>query len=158
VSTHGSDEPVLRCFTAEDLDEVMAIEIRSFARPWTKGIFQETLRSDISECLGFEKGGRLIGYIVFYTVEKEAHILNLAVHPLFRRQGLALTMLRQALSMIGARGVTSYFLEVREGNVAAIGLYERCGFERIGRRKGYYSETREDALVMGLCLNGDGNR
>jgi [ribosomal protein S18]-alanine N-acetyltransferase len=155
VSRRGSSEPRLRGLTEEDLDEVMAIENGSFVRPWTKRLFEETLRSDVSEGLGLESEGRVVGYIVFYAVEGEAHVLNFAVHPLFRRQGLGLTMLKGALKGLRGRGVTVFFLEVREGNAGAIGLYEKCGFERIGRRKRYYSETNEDALVMRCAANGD---
>jgi [ribosomal protein S18]-alanine N-acetyltransferase len=157
VSPRASNKPALRGLTEDDLDEVMAIEREAFAAPWTKKLFEDTLYSPISEGWGLERAGRIIGYIVFYTVEKEAHIMNLAIHPLFRRRGLGLTMLRETLRRLHGRDVTVFFLEVREGNAGAIGLYEQCGFERIGRRKRYYRETNEDALVMSLTVHRNGN-
>jgi ribosomal-protein-alanine N-acetyltransferase len=97
---------------------------------------------------GPEKG--LVAYIHLgvYNSVGELEVFNIAVNAALRRQGLGGALLRHALAWAGRQGFTSVFLEVREGNVAAIALYRSCGFAPVGRRKGYYADTGEDALVM----------
>jgi [ribosomal protein S18]-alanine N-acetyltransferase len=142
----------IRTVVDEDIEEILKIERRSFASPWTRRIFEETLLSPISNGFVLRKGGALIGYILSYAVGDEGHILNLAIHPDLRRRAYGLKLLSHALARLGATGVTDFYLEVREHNLAAINLYGEFGFEVIGRRKKYYPETNEDALVMRLSL------
>ena len=97
---------------------------------------------------------RLAGYLCLWEIGHEIHITNLAVHPHRRGQGLARALLQATLDDGRARGVTLAFLEVRPSNVEALGLYESLGFCVIGRRKGYYFDTGEDALVMETRLSG----
>ncbi len=91
-----------------------------------------------------------VGFIVTWHIVDEVHIANLAVHPAFRRQGLGRALLRHALEAARRSGMTSALLEVRAGNAAALALYRAFGFEVVGRRKGYYQDNREDALLMTL--------
>jgi ribosomal-protein-alanine N-acetyltransferase len=93
---------------------------------------------------------RVLGYICIWLVNGEVHILNLACHPDFRRHGIATSLLKYSLLFSIQKGVKKAFLEVRECNHEALSLYEKYGFEPIGIRKGYYSDTKEDAIVMVL--------
>lgn len=134
----------------EDLRDILAIEKKSFKSPWTKGIFEETLFSPISANFVITAGDELVGYLCLYTVEDEAHILNIAVSPAYRHKGCASVLLNSVIEQLGEKGITQYYLEVREGNNEALGLYRKFGFAAIGKRKKYYIDTNEDALVMYL--------
>lgn len=136
-----------------DIENILEIEKQSFVTPWTKGMVEETLASPISANLVLEEGGRLLGYIMLYSVADEAHILNLAIHPARRREGHGSRLISYAIDHSRERGVSDFFLEVRESNHSAQGLYRKLGFNAIGRRKRYYTETNEDALVMQLSLH-----
>ena len=148
-------DEVIREMSLDDLDSIMEIERLSFASPWTKRLFEGTLASPISTSFIMKKGTDTLGYIILYSIADEAHILNVAVHPHFRGKGYASTLIKFALGYFEEKGAHEFFLEVREGNMVAIRLYQRFGFEKIGRRKKYYPETNEDALVMCLTINAE---
>ncbi len=143
---------MMRPMNTSDIPAILEIEKVSFAVPWTRGMFEETLASDITISLVTEEVGRISGYIIFYDAGPEMHIMNIAVHPRQRRHGLAFGMMSRILAFARDNAIEECFLEVRESNVPARGLYKKLGFRSIGRRKEYYSETREDALVMRLSL------
>ena len=135
--------------TLEDLDEVMVIERASFQTPWSQGAFRyELTQNRVAHCTVIRVGRRLAGYLSLWEIGHEIHITNLAVHPEFRRRGVARALLAPMLDGARRRGVELIFLEVRPTNAEAIGLYGSFGFQVIGRRKGYYFDTGEDALVM----------
>jgi [ribosomal protein S18]-alanine N-acetyltransferase len=149
----GQDIPrIVRQMYVNDIDRIMEIERKSFVAPWSKTMFEETIFSPISQGLVIEHNNIIVGYIVFYTVDVEAHIMNLAVDPAERKQGYARQMLDYVIKSFRERNISECYLEVREHNGAAQGLYGHFGFEVIGRRKKYYPETNEDALVMQLLL------
>jgi [ribosomal protein S18]-alanine N-acetyltransferase len=135
-----------------DLDEVLGIEKRSFVAPWSKRLFRETLSFPLSFNLVIRKkvDNKVAGYANFYVIGDEVQVLNIAVAPESRKEGLAMRLIRHAIDVLGERGAKEFFLEVREGNGDAIRLYEKLGFVKVGRRKKYYRETNEDALVMYL--------
>ena len=135
-----------------DIDRIMEIERKSFIASWSKTMFEEIICSPVSRGLVIEHNSTIVGYIVFYTVYVEAHVMNLAVDPAERKQGYARQMLDQALKFFRENNISECYLEVREHNRVAQELYEHFGFEVIGRRKKYYPETNEDALVMQLLL------
>jgi ribosomal-protein-alanine N-acetyltransferase len=137
----------------DDLGDVLEIEMASFLSPWTKRLFEDTLASPISKGFVMKKGAETIGYIMLYSVAAEAHILNIAIHPNHRGCGHASALIQYALDHYKENGIRQFFLEVREGNIVAIKLYHRFGFEKIGKRRRYYSETNEDALVMCLSVH-----
>jgi len=147
-------DEAIRGMAIEDLDEVMEIERLSFVSPWTGRLFEETLGSSVSTSVVMEKGGSVVGYVILYAVKPEAHILNIAVHPKHRGKGYGAGLINYVLNHFKLQKVTEFFLEVREGNIGAIRLYRRYGFEKIGKRKKYYTETNEDAVVMRLSLPG----
>ena len=139
----------------DDLDEVLDIERLSFKTPWSRAAFRyEITQNRVARCLVIRLGGRLVGYLCLWEIGHEIHITNLAVHPDWRRQGLARSLIQSVLEDARGRGVTLAFLEVRPTNTEALGLYESLGFSVIGRRKGYYFDTGEDALVMETRLAG----
>lgn len=148
--TQATDETIAK-MTLDDLNGVMEIEKLSFISPWTERFFEEALASPVSLSLVLRNSTQPIGYIILYSVADEAHILNIAIHPGFRGKGCASSLIEHVIGCCKKRGVHQFFLEVREGNVAAINLYRRFGFEKIGKRKKYYTETNEDALIM--CLS-----
>ena len=139
--------------------------------PWSRAAFRyEITQNRVARCLVVrgrlpEQGRRegdpawggappaVLGYLCLWEIGHEIHITNLAVHPAHRRQGLARALLGPLLEDARARGVILAFLEVRPTNREALALYESLGFRLIGRRKNYYFDTGEDALVMEARLS-----
>jgi ribosomal-protein-alanine N-acetyltransferase len=144
----------IEAMTAADIPAVAAIEARAFSLPWTEEMFaQELANRGLSTILvaraGGAGGGRgLLGYICVWVVEEELHINNLAVHPRYRRRGIARALLEAALALGRGHKATRAVLEVRASNLAALSLYQRYGFKPAGIRRQYYSHPREDAVVM----------
>jgi [ribosomal protein S18]-alanine N-acetyltransferase len=135
--------------TLDDLDAVLAIEKASFHTPWSRGAFRyELTQNRVARSIVLRCGRDLVGYLCLWEIGHEIHITNLAVHPRFRRRGAARTLLGSVLDEARRKKVELVFLEVRPTNVEAVSLYESLGFRVIGRRKGYYFDTGEDALVM----------
>ena len=145
--------PVMRPMRIEDLDAVMVVERRAYPWPWSAGIFRDCLLAGYP-MLVQERGGRLGGYGVLSVAAGEAHVLNLCTAPGHEGQGLARRMLLALLRVARGQGAQRVFLEVRPSNPRAIALYERNGFNEIGRRPRYYPAHggREDAIVMAMEL------
>jgi ribosomal-protein-alanine acetyltransferase len=146
----GGSNYEVREMAASDLDDVLSIEKLSFNLPWTRALFKEALSSSITGNFVIMAGKRLIGYLCLYTVLDEAHILNVAIHPDLRNTGCASALMERVVDLLKKRGSVHFYLEVREGNGAAIKLYNKFGFVAVGKRKNYYTDTHEDALVMHL--------
>ncbi len=151
--TSGNNELVISRMKEGHIVKVLEIEKRSFITPWTKKMINETLSSSISISFIIEESSLLLGYIMLYSVLDEAHILNLAIDPDYRGRGYAAQLIRHITEYCGKRGISDFYLEVRDSNVKAINLYRMFGFKVIGKRKGYYTDTHEDALVMHLSLH-----
>jgi [ribosomal protein S18]-alanine N-acetyltransferase len=142
--------------TVEDLDEVLEIERASFQTPWSRGAFRyELTQNRVARSTVARVGRQLVGYLCLWEIGHETHITNLAVHPSFRRRGMARALLRRTIEEARRNGIELVFLEVRPTNVEAVMLYESFGFRVIGRRKGYYFDTGEDALVMEARLTAE---
>ncbi len=139
---------VLRPMRDEDLPDVWEIDSRSLARPWTRDIWRQELRSPFSRYTVAESEGAVAGYIGLKHTADELHIVNTAVRPESRRGGLARRLLRAALTE--HPDALKVHLEVRPSNTPARALYESMGFSVVGRRPGYYGD--EDALLMSLSL------
>ncbi len=136
-----------------DLPEVMAIEGLSFSEPWTEEMFLHELSSEriaevVVASVEERAGSRVAGFLCAWIVAGELHINNIAVHPGYRRRGVASQLLEETLRRAKARGAEAGYLEVRASNDAAKALYERYGFKTVGRRRNYYDRPREDAVVM----------
>lgn len=138
----------------EDLDEVLAIERASFTMPWSRGAFlYEMQQNRVARCwVARDDDTHVVGYLCLWEVADEVHITNVAVRPDVRRQGIARGLLGSVLDDAGSRGFKVVVLEVRPSNRQAIPLYESFGFRVVGRRRGYYYDTGEDALVMEIRL------
>ncbi len=136
----------------EHLDEVLGIEHRSFAAPWSRKLFRETMTFPFSMSVILMKkiDKKVMGYANFYVIAGEVQVLNVAIAPEERNQGCAGLLLGRSIDLLKSRGARDFFLEVRESNAHALKLYKKLGFRKVGRRKRYYTETNEDALVMQL--------
>ncbi len=147
---------------ASDLDEVLSIERASFTMPWSRGAFlYEMEQNQVARCFVIREEARLIGYICLWEVADELHITNIAVRPDARRRGIGRTLLGRTLDDARSRALRLVVLEVRPSNTEARALYESFGFRVVGRRRGYYYDTGEDALVMEASLGREapgGNR
>ncbi len=133
---------------AEDLAVVVSIEAASFSLPWTEAMFLEELSQDLGwREVAVDPGGEVVGFLIGRRYPDVWHLMDLAVVPPRRRQGVGETLLAHFLHAADAAGA-EILLEVRPGNQAAIAMYEGVGFRRFGVRRGYYSDTQEDAVVM----------
>ena len=131
------------------LPELEALEKRCFSLPWTEEMLMGQLPDDSHEFLAAEsETGELLGYVGMMTVLDEGYISNVAVSPDSRRQGIADKLVDHLCVLCQDHALSFVTLEVRAGNVPAIALYEKHGFERVGLRKAYYERPREDALIM----------
>lgn len=129
--------------------DVVRVETASFPHPWDPTTVRDVLHSRRCRALGAETGsGDLVGHALFAAVGGVCHLLDLAVVPAWRRQGVGRRLVEAVESEALAARAPFVFLEVREGNVGGRVFYERLGFEAIGRRPTYYPDTGEDALVL----------
>lgn len=148
-------EPIsnFRAMRPQDLEAISRIELSAYPHPWTLGIFRDCLSSGY-ECWVLERSGELIGYGVLSVASGEAHVLNLCVAPSEQGAGLGRRILSRLLDLARWHHAERVFLEVRPSNTHAIALYDRVGFNEIGRRPNYYpgKRGREDALVMAMEL------
>jgi ribosomal-protein-alanine N-acetyltransferase len=140
----------------EDLPEVLAIEKASFQTPWSADLFSAEIRKPISVVRVVKKNGRVVGYLCSNIVLDEGHILNLAVHPEFRRHGIASRLIGEMLDIMAESSCRSVFLEVRISNEEARKMYEKFGFGLLATRRNYYVSPVEDAVVMVLRFAGKG--
>jgi [ribosomal protein S18]-alanine N-acetyltransferase len=156
LSVDAGAEPRLRPMCDSDLDAVLAIELRAYPFPWTRGIFSDCLRAGYSAWV-LQRGSELIGYAMLSIAADEAHLLNVCAAPEEQGRGHGRRLLRALLQLARGRGVQRVFLEVRPSNTPAIGLYHDEGFNEIGRRPRYYPARngREDAIVMAKELFAD---
>ncbi len=152
----------IKRMTEHDLLEVVEIEELSGLSPWGWDAYHKELQSPEDVIMlttqvggidaNLNEGKGIAGFIVARVVANEMHVNNVAVRTEFRRQGLAAQLLRTVLDCGRRAGARMAFLEVRAGNRAAQALYHRCGFEAAGRRRRYYSNPVEDALLMSVLL------
>ncbi len=147
----------IRDLAPGDIDGVMAIEAVSFPTPWSVGMFLEEIDRDFSDALVAveEPGGAILGYAVCWTVAGESHLLNIAVRPDARCRGLGDALLRACFRRSAKAGAQRIQLEVRAANGPALRLYRRHGFVFQGIRKGYYTDTWEDAVLLAREIRDD---
>lgn len=139
----------------EDLDQVLAIEQESFTQPWSKNLFLSEFRSPTVSTLlvalaGDPRARTVAGYLIFWNVGDEMHILNLAVGGRHRRQGIGRSLVLSGLQRAHTNGARRAFLEVRASNTGAQKLYSALGFTGSFIRRHYYDTPLEDAVVMVL--------
>jgi ribosomal-protein-alanine N-acetyltransferase len=141
-----------RTLRESDLPRMLEIERVSFSTPWRESTFRGLMLRTDTDLLAAERGGRLVGYAICWTVVDQAELGNVAVAPAERGHGVGSVLVDQAVRAVAVRGARELFLEVRESNFDAQSIYRRKGFETIGRRRSYYSAPTEDALVMRLRI------
>lgn len=142
---------VIRRMKVEDVPVAHEIDVLSFTLPWPeRSLRYEVTDNPAARCWVAETDGRVVGMLFLWMIVDEAHIATIAIHPDCRRQGIARKLLIMALDSAQAEGAKSALLEVRAGNKAALRLYEKFGFEVVGRRERYYKDNFEDAVLMTL--------
>ena len=127
---------------------VAALEKICFSDPWSENSVASELKNKLALWLVAEEEGTVAGYIGSQTCGDESDVMNVAVHPDFRRRGIAEALVNSLVTELNAIGSRCLTLEVRVSNVPAVSLYEKLGFAEIGRRKNYYRNPREDALIL----------
>ena len=128
--------------------QIAALEKICFADPWSEMSIASELQNLWSYWLAALEDDRVIGYVGSQSSIDEADIMNVAVHPDFRRKGIAETLINRLVADLKERGIHALLLEVRVSNAPAIALYEKLGFSQVGRRKNYYHNPKEDALIL----------
>jgi ribosomal-protein-alanine N-acetyltransferase len=137
----------IRRLAYSDLPQVAAVERRAFSTPWSLAMFVLELSKPSGVCLAAVNHGHLVGYLVCSRYDSVWHLMNVAVDPVARRNGVASALMERLLERIGGdRGRLT--LEVRRSNAPAIALYEHFGFRPAGVRRRYYQDNGEDALIM----------
>jgi ribosomal-protein-alanine N-acetyltransferase len=138
----------IRPLQLRDLSAIEEIERRSYPTPWSRSMFAGELAKPSSICIGAFDDERLVGYLIVSRYVDAWHVMNVAVASDYRRRGVASELLGALFARTQTDDRRGYTLEVRVSNTGAIALYERLGFERRGVRRGYYTDNREDALIM----------
>ena len=147
----------IRKMTVDDVPAVVELDRKSFSLPWPERSFRfELTDNPASRCWVAELDGKVVGMIVAWLIVDEAHVATVATHPEYRRQGIGKQLLAHTLRHIMRDGARSSFLEVRESNIAAQEMYRKFGYEATGRRRRYYRDNDEDAILMSLeSLNAE---
>jgi ribosomal-protein-alanine N-acetyltransferase len=138
----------IRVLELSDLTAIEAIEQKAYPTPWSRSMFASELAKPTSICLGAFEGQELVGYVINSRYVDAWHVMNVAVDPDHQRRGVATALLERLFEVTRNDERRGYTLEVRVSNEDAIGLYEKLGFEARGIRRGYYTDNREDALIM----------
>lgn len=142
---------VIKPLKKQDIEEVMEIERASFSDPWRENMFYNEIHNrKISRFLVARADEKLVGYGGIWIIQDEAHIVNLAVDPDYRKQGIGTKLLRSLFEEARKKVVERATLEVRASNTIAQQFYKRFGFVEIAVRKSYYQDTHEDAIIMWL--------
>ena len=141
---------VFRLCEEKDLTAVMELDREAFFDPWSLDTWQRELQNPIAIWIVEEVDRTVVGYAGIWNVSGEAQIMRVAVRKALRNQGLGLMLTQELLQKAWESGAEAVTLEVRESNIAAQKMYERCGFVSQGIRPGYYSDTGEGAVIMWL--------
>jgi [ribosomal protein S18]-alanine N-acetyltransferase len=138
----------IRRLRLADIPLVEQVERRAYQTPWSRTMFAGEIAKATSRCFGAFEGDRLVGYLIVSRYVDAWHVMNVAVDEPYRRRGIAQRMLGDLFAQTMGDGTRGCTLEVRVSNHGAIRLYERLGFRPTGIRRAYYTDNREDALVM----------
>jgi [ribosomal protein S18]-alanine N-acetyltransferase len=138
----------IRILELRDLTAIETIEQKAYPTPWSRSMFASELAKPTSICLGAFEGEDLVGYVINSRYVDAWHVMNVAVDPEHKRRGIATALLERLFELTLDDERRGYTLEVRVSNEDAITLYEKLGFESRGVRRGYYTDNREDALIM----------
>ena len=142
-----SQDIMVRLMKEEDIDKLVVIEEECFSLPWSKNAFEESFSKDYAYFFVAEIDKEIAGYIGLYKIGSEGDITNIAVSSTYRRKGIGYKLIEAVLDFAKHHKMNTITLEVRESNIPAIGLYERCGFTNIGIRKNFYEKPVENAII-----------
>lgn len=134
--------------TSDHVSQVAMLEKLCFSDPWSENSVAGELTNQLAHWLVAVDGDRVAGYVGSQTVMDETDMMNIAVHPDYRRQGIAEALVQTLVSDLKARGSRCLTLEVRASNEPAQRLYEKLGFSQIGKRPNYYRNPKEDAYIL----------
>ncbi len=149
ASSNSSEIVLINSSNLENyLQDILEIEGLCFDDSWTDNMFIEEVHNPVSRMMGILVNSELAGYICFWKVKDEIHLMNLAIHPYMRRMGLGKRLLSRMIAEAKDSGIKCIMLEVQEDNINAITLYRDFGFKVMGRRPLYYKESERDALLM----------
>ena len=137
-----------RRLSPTDLDGIQEIEQRAYPTPWSRSMFAGELAKPGGFCVGAFQGEEMLGYVIVAKYVDAWHVMNIAVDAPFRGRGVARALLEHLFAATEDDADRGYTLEVRVSNAAAIHLYEQLGFVGTGVRRGYYTDNREDAVIM----------
>lgn len=139
---------IIETMKSSHVAQIAELEKICFSDPWSEKSIASELNNELAFWLTAIEGNHVAGYIGSQTVLDETDMMNVAVHPDFRRKGIAEALVNALVEALKTKGSRCLTLEVRASNVPAITLYEKLGFSEIGRRKNYYRNPREDALIL----------
>lgn len=134
--------------TESHIAQIASLEQLCFSDPWSEASVRSELSNPFSFWLVAEEAGKVRGYVGSQSVPPEADVMNLAVAPDFRKQGIGRALMTALIAALRGEGITALFLEVRVGNLSAQRLYQSLGFVEVGRRPKYYVNPTEDALIL----------
>ena len=139
---------IFRKMVSDDAEAVAALELKCFAMPWSRADFLRENKNELAEYVVGELDKKIVAYAGAWVSFDQAEVMHIAVEPSLRGQGVGTILFGELIKAVKKRGATSITLEVRPSNVAAIKLYENFGLKSVGRRKNYYLDNNEDALIM----------
>jgi ribosomal-protein-alanine N-acetyltransferase len=139
---------VIRPMTIDDVDGVFEVEKNCFEHYWSKGEFEKDMKNDVARYLVADIDGKIVGYVGIWFVAGEGHITNVAVHSDYRGQKIGDILIKHLVKICKDNNIFAMTLEVRVSNIVAQNLYKKYGFKLAGIRKEYYSDNKEDAMIM----------
>lgn len=139
---------IISSMNESHVPQVAELEKICFSDPWSESSIRSELNNKLSLWLVAVDDDRVVGYVGSQTVLGETDMMNIAVHPYYRKQGIGTALIVGLISALEQRDSHSLMLEVRASNAPAISVYQKLGFSEVGRRKNYYRNPREDALIL----------
>jgi ribosomal-protein-alanine N-acetyltransferase len=138
----------LRFMEEDDLDQILEVSSLSLKESWSKSSFFNELSNSLAKYMIAEINNKIVGFAGVWIIVDEGHITNIAVHPDFRGQGIGEKLVLSLLNQANNWAINAFTLEVRDSNIIAQNLYKKLSFIEEGRRKNYYSDNNEDAIIM----------
>lgn len=139
---------VIEMMTSKDIDGVFEVEKNCFEHHWSKDAFSKELKNDVARYIVAKIDGKVVGYVGIWFVMDEGHITNVAVHSDYRGRKIGDELVKELVKLCKENNIVSMTLEVRVSNIVAQNLYKKYGFKLAGIRKEYYSDNKEDAMIM----------
>lgn len=143
----------IRAMTDQDIPAIVALEKECRLSSWGLKGYQQELINSSAFVLVARQHDQVVGYLSGRTMADEFELLSLGVAPDFRRQGIARQLMNEGMQVLRSQGISRWFLEVRAANLSAQQLYLSCGFSPVGRRRNYYTDPLEDAVIMAYEVN-----